>query len=238
MAKYSPLNYYPSKPNNLYSSHGYPKRTIPPALPTTNKIIWSRIFWPNGWFLTPALLGTMGASVLGLSVTQLESSCTLDNGLTESCAFESSELNCMDKCNCLNKKIRSHKIVFLVNIYTAVATSSISLYIIGNLFSVMPQFWLTLSTIIVGTITTIMLFASMYFYVSCISPGSFSSKYLGCDIFTRYFSFIYFSTTTISVGAFGDILPLSIGSRALVIIEVLFFLFILSCGIAVVHKAK
>ncbi|KLU64092.1 MULTISPECIES: hypothetical protein [Desulfosporosinus] len=234
MTKSSHLNCYYAKPNTMYFSHGYPKKTIT----TTAVIDWSRLLWPNGCFLTPAIIGIAGASILGFSVTILDSSCTLDKGMAEHEVFERSEVNCTNKSSCANEKIASQKAVFLVNIYTLIATASISLYIIGNLFLVMPQFWLTLSTIIVGAITAILLFSSMYFYVYRINPGSFSSKYLGSNIFYQYFSFIYFSATNISVGSFGDILPLTIGSRTLVIMEVLFFLFILSCGIAVIHKAK
>lgn len=212
--KYPAWNKNSVRPNPYASYAQYPQGYQQPAGPAfPSAIDWARVLWPNGWYLTPAIIGFLGASALGFAAGCDVNSKTAD-------------------------VVTNGKAALMSNVYTLIATAGISLYIVENLFSFIGRFWLTLSSIIVGTLTATVLYASMYFYLYRTNPANFSSNYLGHHVFEQYYSFIYFSATTITVGAFGDILPVTFGTRTLVNMEVMFFLFILTSGVSAMSQIK
>lgn len=80
-----------------------------------------------------------------------------------------------------------------------------------------------------AVLTAILLYATNFFLLYRLSPSSFGG-YVGEDVFTQIFAFIYLSITTITTAG-SDIIPISLSARALVSMEMLFFLFILTLGI-------
>jgi hypothetical protein len=232
---YSPFNNYPVGYDKSYRQ-GSRQQLLEPVFPTTTD--WIKVFLPNAWYLFPAAVGILGASVLGFSLN-VHPTNSIDDSTSAGSNTTGSSSGTHNSSNLANpNSIGDGSPMFLPNVYTFIATGGISLYIVETLFSVRGRFWLTISTIIVGTLTAVLLYASMYFYVYRLDPTTFSRKYIGDNIADQYYSFIYFSATTITVGSFGDILPLTTGSRTMVIMEVLFFLFILTNGVAAISQAK
>jgi hypothetical protein len=77
----------------------------------------------------------------------------------------------------------------------------------------------------------LVVFALSYFAMSRAGPGRFSSEGL-----TRTDS-LYFTVTVFSTVGFGDISPVSEGARALVTIQMVLDLVVLSLGVRVLTKA-
>ena len=241
--KYTPWKNYSqsTNPYALYAGQRYQKTASAASPAGTN---WAKVLWPNGWLLIPAWVGIGGAGILGfaLSYENFEKDCL--EPAAGSRQKESDNKGSAGGAGAATASgqgfgtVRGGKEVFIANVYTLIATAGISCFVLENLFSVIGQFWLTLSTIVVGTLTAALLFASVYFYVNQVNSESFSQTHLGSNVFAAYYSFVYLSVTTITVGGFGDIVPLTPGSRTLIMMEVLFYLFILSSGVAAFSQVK
>lgn len=114
--KHSPWNSHHTGVNSYAVYPG--ERYCQPAVPFFAAGC-KRVLWPTGWLLTPALLGIVGASVLGFGTADQVSDSEVrpDNAMSASCGSN-----------------HDNKAAFLANIDTTAATAGISLYIIENLF--------------------------------------------------------------------------------------------------------
>lgn len=89
-----------------------------------------------------------------------------------------------------------------------------------------------------GAITSvILLFTADYLLLYRFFPSSFKGN-VGDNFFTQFFSFLYFSITTISTANLGDILPTNLTGRALISTEIAFNLYMLATGIQLLLSRK
>ncbi len=79
-------------------------------------------------------------------------------------------------------------------------------------------------------VSLILLFGSEYLLLYRLFPSSFEGE-VGDDFGTQLFSFLYLSTTTIATAGLGDILPNGLTARALVAIEIAFYLFTMATAV-------
>lgn len=159
----------------------------------------------NSSLLMPALLGSAGALLLGL----------------------------FPDVKCIAERLGGSGVFQLAIVgYAAGATFAISLYLYETLdkaddtnvhvHHIAYPFGL-------AVFTAILLFSADFFFLYRLCPSSFQG-YVGDNLFTQIFSFIYLSITTITTAG-SDIAPISLSARALASMEMLFFLFILTLGL-------
>jgi len=86
-------------------------------------------------------------------------------------------------------------------------------------------------------VSTILFFAADYFLLYRFFPSSFKGD-VGDDFLTQLFSFCYFSITTMATGDLGDILPANVTARALISIEIGFYLFTMATAIQLLLVQK
>ena len=67
--------------------------------------------------------------------------------------------------------------------------------------------------------------------------GSFKTSLTGnCSFFRQFFEFLYFSLITFSSVGFGDIVPISVSGKIIVMLEVFLSFFVLVFGIANINR--
>lgn len=119
----------------------------------------------------------------------------------------------------------------VVVIYSMIATAGVSYYIFRVLTAANGHI-ITAFIPVVSAITILILyFAAAYTLEYRLVPGSFTGDHIGNDIVTELMTFVYFSITTFATASMGDFAPVSNGSRILVSMEVLFFIYIFTMGI-------
>ncbi len=79
-------------------------------------------------------------------------------------------------------------------------------------------------------ISVILLFSSEYLLLYKFFPSSFEGD-VGDDFCTQLFSFVYLSSTTIATAGLGDIKPVDVTARALIALEITFYLFALATAL-------
>lgn len=89
----------------------------------------------------------------------------------------------------------------------------------------------------VALVSIILLFGSEYLFLYRFCPSSFTGD-VGDDFLTQLFSFLYLSTTTVATGDLGDILPANVAARALIGIEIAFYLFTMTTAIQLLLVQK
>jgi hypothetical protein len=72
-----------------------------------------------------------------------------------------------------------------------------------------------------SVVVTLIFFSILYMYIYIIDPNSFNGN-IGETYLTQFVSFLYFSFITFSTIGYGDICPVSLISRGVVILEVIY----------------
>lgn len=70
-------------------------------------------------------------------------------------------------------------------------------------------------------IVALIFFSILYLYIYKIDPNSFKGS-IGDTYLSQFISFLYFSVITFSTTGYGDIYPVSIVSRGVVILEIIY----------------
>jgi hypothetical protein len=86
-------------------------------------------------------------------------------------------------------------------------------------------------------VAIILLFGANYLLLYRFFPSSFKGD-VGDDFGTQLFSFLYLSTTTIATAGLGDILPNGVTARALIAIEISFYLFTMATAVQLLLVQK
>ncbi len=130
-------------------------------------------------------------------------------------------------------------VLLAINLYSVFAAAALGAYILLEIVDHDSKPADGLIPIGLSFNLCILYFASVYDLIYTLFPQTFEGK-IGEDPVEKFFSFLYFSILTFATAGAGDIVPLTIGSRMLVSIEILFFIFIATLGISffvqAVHK--
>lgn len=86
-------------------------------------------------------------------------------------------------------------------------------------------------------VITIVYFSAQYLLLYRYFPSSFNGE-VGDDFCTQLFSFAYLSATTIATADLGDITPANVTSRALIALEIVFYLFTLATAVPLLLAQK
>ncbi|SDG43748.1 two pore domain potassium channel family protein [Desulfosporosinus hippei] len=100
-----------------------------------------------------------------------------------------------------------------------------------------PSYNHLFTPIAIALVGVILLFTSEYLLLYRYLPSSFEGK-VGDDLCVQYFSFLYFSSTTIATGTLGDIQPNNLTARALITIEIMFYVFVMATALPLLLVEK
>lgn len=117
--------------------------------------------------------------------------------------------------------------------YAIGASFAVSFAIIDVLVDARPPFNHLFCPVAGALVSIILLFGSEYLLLYRFFPSTFEGD-AGDNFCTQFFSFIYLSTTTLATAGFGDIMPTTVTSRALIAIEIAFYLFTMATAIPLV----
>lgn len=179
----------------------------------------------NIWPLVPAIVGSAASFLLLLMVNHKQ--WKSDVGETQNVETLSGEIYSGSVMGTRNPRVGTAAVV----IYSIIATAGVSYYVFRVLTAANGHV-ITAFIPVASAITVLILyFAAAYTLEYNLVPGSFTGDHIGNDIVTELMTFVYFSITTFATASMGDFAPVSNGSRILVSLEVLFFIFIFTMGI-------
>lgn len=132
----------------------------------------------------------------------------------------------------LSKEIMEPRLsLFAIDTFTLVASIGVALYIFLELADNGENPVQAFIPIGLAIGVVILLFASAFTAAYRLFPKSFKGD-VGQDIMTQFFSFLYLSINTFATAGDGDIFPATTGTKMLVSLELLFFVYIIALGIA------
>ncbi|KGK85030.1 hypothetical protein DP73_18590 [Desulfosporosinus sp. HMP52] len=100
-----------------------------------------------------------------------------------------------------------------------------------------PSYNHLFTPIAIVLVGVILLFTSEYLLLYRYLPSSFEGE-VGDDLCFQYLSFLYFSSTTIATAGLGDIQPRNLTARALIGIEIMFYLFVMATALPLLLVEK
>ncbi|GAB6172614.1 hypothetical protein JCM15765_20920 [Paradesulfitobacterium aromaticivorans] len=122
-------------------------------------------------------------------------------------------------------------VMLAINLYSVFAAAALGAYILLEIVDHDSKPTDGLIPIGLAFNLCMLYFASVYDMVYTLFPQSFTGK-IGETSLEKFFSFVYFSIMTFATAGSGDIVPETIGTRMLVSMEVLFFIFIATLGVS------
>lgn len=181
----------------------------------------------NIWPLIPAIVGSAASFLLLLMVNHKQ--WKSDGGETQEAEVLSAgeSLYTENAIETRNPRVGTAVVV----IYSMIATAGVSYYIFRVLTAANGHIISAFIPVTSAITILILYFAAAYTLEYNLVPGSFTGDHIGNDIVTELMTFVYFSITTFATASMGDFAPVSNGSRILVSLEVLFFIFIFTMGI-------
>ena len=115
--------------------------------------------------------------------------------------------------------------------YSFAGTVTTVIYVYKVVKTSQPGFK-TLSLPVAGALALLILYyATAYLLLYRFFPASFRVENIGKHFSSQFFTFLYFSVTTLATADLGDILPRNLTARALITTEIAFNLFVLATGI-------
>lgn len=207
--------YFGSYPPSQNSVRGYrPSFSNPHSCsPTGIPILPSKRDFKLGYWelLSPALFGTVGALFLSLFSR--------------------------DKNDELNDQFGGCLFKIVIVGYSIGALVAVYLAIKKVVLDSRPPFDNLLQPIGGALISVILLFSAEFLLLYRFIPSSFEGE-VGDNLWTQIFSFLYLSSTTIATAGLGDIQPANVTARALIALEISFYLFALATAVPLLLVQK
>ena len=121
--------------------------------------------------------------------------------------------------------------------YSIGTSVAVSIAISKTLIDSRPPYDHLILPIWEALVSIILFFGSVYLLLYRFFPSSFKGD-VGDNFFTQLFSFLYLSTTTIATAGLGDIMPDGVTARALIAIEISFYLFTMATAVQLLLVQK
>lgn len=202
---------YPLKPNNLrgYNPSNTYKCSVPsPILPPGTGTEFSLGYWE---LVSPALFGTAGAFLFSIfTVAKKDNPNNPFDGIV------------------LKIGLVSYSIFALAGVYEAIKKV---------VKESRPSYNDLFAPIAAALVTVILLLSTEYLLLYRYLPSSFKGD-IGENVFTQFLSFLYLSSTTIATAGLGDIQPANFTARALITIEIMFYVFVLATALPLLLVEK